>query len=239
MNLFNAMTGFQADLGLESIIQTTENVMGDAVANNLCNLQIDGYDHSFCYDTLSVVQQLESVLQGIKPLYLTAFSRKPAVSDTRHEWESFLDAERTHIRLHPCTSTEVCRLDVCMYGDMEIILKTNTMDVIYAVSSHQLRAGSPTFRNLLGQDSPFQEHARHSYEPTHDSVLNADDPNQMTRYQHEVNEDFDPTAFCIVLYLLHAEPSGRYILRKPYQHSFHLQPVRMFGSVATLAPTMG
>jgi hypothetical protein len=87
---------------------------------------------------------------------------------------------------------------------MEIFLKTNTIHATYTVSSHQLRTGSPVVRDLLGQGSAFQEHTRYNPDQNLDSGLHAHIPIQASHYQLEVAKDFDPTAFAIVLYILHA-----------------------------------
>jgi hypothetical protein len=87
---------------------------------------------------------------------------------------------------------------------MEIVLKTTTVHATYVVSSHQLRAGSPTFCHLLSTGSGFQEQTRCRHEQTPDSGLNADNSYQGGRFQLELKKEHDPTALFIVLLILHA-----------------------------------
>ncbi|KAF8245678.1 hypothetical protein K440DRAFT_645689 [Wilcoxina mikolae CBS 423.85] len=208
INLLNAGAGFQADLELEAIFQCTKSVM-DGVANNLHNLRIGNYIHSSCYTAVSVVQSLQSILQGIKPLYLTSFSGNSAASDAESTWSTFLREEGTFSRpTSSCRterSAEVFSLDVCKYGDMEIVLKSNTgtIPTVYSVSSHQLRAGSRIFRNLLDQDSAFQGKSRHGDKQAADSA-SAEEANQAQHYQLEVVKNYDPAIFAVFLFVLHA-----------------------------------
>jgi hypothetical protein len=115
-----------------------------------------------------------------------------------------MEEEGTFRRTIRRTDTDFFHLDICKYGDMEIVLTANTIHAMYTVSSHQLRAGSPIFRDLLCQGSAFQEHTRLNHEQTPESGLNTDNTNRATRYQLQVSKDFDPTAFSIVLCILHA-----------------------------------
>jgi hypothetical protein len=85
---------------------------------------------------------------------------------------------------------------------MEIVLKTNTIHATYVVSSHQLRAGFSVFRDLLGQDSAFQEYTRCRHGQIRDSRLDAD--SNRGHYQLELKKDHDLTALSIVLFILHA-----------------------------------
>jgi hypothetical protein len=204
MNLFNPDAGFQANLQLEAVFLHTKTVLRDSLESTLKSLKTGSQYHTTCYSKLSVVQSLQSLLEQIKPLYLTSFSRKPAVSDTRHHWENFLREEGTFSHSTSISAADVVHLDIYESGDMVIFLKTNTIHATYTVSSHQLRTGSPIFRDLLGQGSAFQEHTRHNSVQNLDSGLNAYFPNQTAHYQLEVAKDFDPTAFAIILYILHA-----------------------------------
>ncbi|KAF8541978.1 hypothetical protein BDD12DRAFT_827083 [Trichophaea hybrida] len=204
MNLFDADAGLPTNLDLTTIVKTTISVLCDGLGSILLNLKTGSDYHSTCYNNLLIVQSLQSLLERIKPLSLTSFSRKLATSETRLQWERFLHTEGSFSRQIRRTDTDVFHLNVYEYGDMQIVLKTNKIHATYTVSSHQLRAGSPIFRDLLGQGSTFQEHIRHCHEQTLDTGLHAEYSNQETHYQLEIKKDYDPTAFSIVLYLLHA-----------------------------------
>jgi len=95
---------------------------------------------------------------------------------------------------------QVINLDICPYGDMEIVLTTSTIDATYRVSSHQLCSGSQFFRAMLGPESSFSEAnglRRHqtSSSTTFDSTGSL--------FQITANEEHDPTALTTVLYVLH------------------------------------
>jgi hypothetical protein len=175
----------------------------DQVKQSVQQIRINNSSHySCCIPANELVRSLQAIIIGIDPLQLTSFSKKPAASETRSEWARFLHKEGTFSRSIRRTDPEIFCLDVCKYGDMEIILKTNTIHVTYVVSSHQLRAGSPVFRDLLGQDSAFREHASCRHGQTLDSGLEAD--SNRGNYQLELKKDHDPTALSIVLFILHA-----------------------------------
>jgi len=201
MNLLDAAEGLQWDLGLEAMIQTVKSMV-EAVASNIQHFRIGEYIHTYCYNTDSIVQSLESMeskLQLIKPLCLTSLSRKPANSHAESTWSTFLHEEGT-LRRSVSTyrkawrakkanrpANKVFSRDVCMCGDMEIILKSSTISTVYSVSSHQLRAGCTIFRELLGEESAFQKQSRNNI-------------SQATPYQLEIRNNFDPKVFAIFLY---------------------------------------
>jgi len=204
MNLFDAAAVLQENLGLEAMIQTAKSVV-EAVRSNIQDLRISEYIHTSCYTTGSIFQSLESMeskLQLIKPLNLTSFSRNPASSHAESTWSTFLHEKGT---LQTSNSThqkpkrkkksiksanKMFSQAVCMYGDMEIVLRSCKISTIYSVSSHQLRAGSTIFRELLREESAFQKHSQN-------------DTSQATLCQLEIRKDFDPKVFAIFLYILH------------------------------------
>ncbi|KAF8244630.1 hypothetical protein K440DRAFT_604758, partial [Wilcoxina mikolae CBS 423.85] len=69
---------------------------------------------------------------------------------------------------------------------MEIVIKSTVKDVIYKVSSRQLRARSPVFRDLITSQAVAPAH-----------------PDQ--RHRVEVENSHNTTALAIVLYILHAQ----------------------------------
>ncbi|KAF8249220.1 hypothetical protein K440DRAFT_660452 [Wilcoxina mikolae CBS 423.85] len=96
----------------------------------------------------------------------------------------------------PCWNPREMRLEICPYGDMNIILTTPSIEVTYLVSSIQLRSGSSYFRSMLGPH--FAEGGKLRSTTTsnsRDSLL-----------QVTAEDEFDPTALATVLYVLHAKP---------------------------------
>jgi len=190
-----------AHMALNAIVEIAKSAITEVKCSLPRMSNIGGYGHHYCYGPADeFTRKLQAKLDEIEPLQLTVFTKKPVASNTRPEWERFLHEENT-LASHSVGGNLTFHLEVCRYGDMEIVLKTTTVHATYVVSSHQLRAGSPTFCDLLGPGSAFQEHTRH---PSHSGLTNADDPNQGGRYQLELKEDHDPTALFIALLILHA-----------------------------------
>jgi len=96
--------------------------------------------------------------------------------------------------------TRDVNLDICPYGDMEIVLTTSTIHVTYRVSSHQLCSGSPVFRAMLGPQSSFSE--ANGLRRHQSSSSTASNPNY-SLFQITAEEEHDPTALATVLYVLH------------------------------------
>jgi len=93
---------------------------------------------------------------------------------------------------------EIVRLEICPYGDMQIVLKTTEIYATYQVSSHQLCSASPVFRAMLGPNSSFAEAVelrRHQA-----STSSTDTTKDLFEI---VVEDHDPAALGAVLYVIH------------------------------------
>jgi len=202
INLHPSDAELQAHLALDAIVKTIKSAM-DEVKQSINKISVSGSSrHYICGDPADeFVWSLQTKLGGIEPLHLMSFSKKPAALEAKSEWTAFLLKEATFSSIQT-TGPEIFRLSVCKYGDMEIVLKTNTIHATYVVSSHQLRAGSPVFRDLLGQDSAFVEHNSCRYRQTPDSGLNAN--SNRGHYQLQLKKDHDLAALSIVLFILHA-----------------------------------
>ncbi|KAF8242772.1 hypothetical protein K440DRAFT_664531 [Wilcoxina mikolae CBS 423.85] len=93
------------------------------------------------------------------------------------------------------------QLEICPYGDMELLLQTPSITATYLVSSHQLCCTSPVFRASLGSQSHFLEAGklrRRGNSPTLDGS-----DSQPSLFQMPVDNTYDPTALATVLYVLH------------------------------------
>jgi hypothetical protein len=96
---------------------------------------------------------------------------------------------------------EIVRLEICPYGDMQIVLKTAEVYATYLVSSHQLCSASPVFRAMLGPKSSFAEAVELRRHQASTSSTNA------TKDLFEiVVEEHDPVALAAVLYVIHGRP---------------------------------
>jgi len=187
----------RAHLALDSIIQIVKRVTKD-VTNSIKAIKWNSYSSHNCYTLIKeFLNGLRSKLEDMSPLRLESFSREPVATDPRLTWNSLL---RTgDVSTNP--SVRLVRLDICKYGDMEIVLKTDTMHTTYLVCSHQLRTSSRVFRDLLSQNSEFEEYNRRRQSQTSASGSTAI---ISERYQLDVKEIFDPTAFAVILYIIHA-----------------------------------
>ncbi|KAF8248386.1 hypothetical protein K440DRAFT_680133 [Wilcoxina mikolae CBS 423.85] len=203
----NKLLSSDEGLHLDHIFQTVESMMGDVTRSiqsvgTLDNRNSYHYHrnfnrhHSCCNIIDEVLKILRAKLEGIKPLHLTSFSRESAASDSC-TWDALLCPQRVSRN----SSLRLVRLEICKFGDMEITLKTADIHATYLVSSHQLRTSSPVFRDLLSPDSEFGEHTRSHQGQTSSSGFSTDSGD---RFQLEVQKDIDPTAFAVVLYILHA-----------------------------------
>jgi hypothetical protein len=100
----------------------------------------------------------------------------------------------------PTPDPKPFRLEICPYGDMEIVLKSPVVDATYLVSSHQLCCTSPVFRASLGPQSEFLEAAKLRQEC---NPATTDGTEGESLYQMPINSEYDPTAVATVLYVLH------------------------------------
>jgi hypothetical protein len=194
----------QAHITPNDIVEIAKGAITE-VKNSLQRMsKVGGYGHSGCYGPADgLILSLQKELNGIEPLQLTSFLKKPVASSTRSRWESFLRNEST-LTSHSIDGNLTFHLEVCKYGDIEIVLKTTTVHATYVVSSHQLRAASPTFCLFLGTGSGYQEQTQCRQEQTPDLGLNADNSYQGGHYQLQLKKEHDPTALFIVLLILHA-----------------------------------
>ncbi|KAF8544019.1 hypothetical protein BDD12DRAFT_131713 [Trichophaea hybrida] len=92
---------------------------------------------------------------------------------------------------------EIIRLEICPYGNMQIVLKTVEVYATYLVSSHQLCSASPVFRAMLGPKSSFAEAVAFRRHEASISLDGTEDLYEM------VVEDHNPTALGAVLYVIH------------------------------------
>lgn len=186
-----------AHLALDTMIQTVKKVVDD-VTNSIRTIMYNSYNNHNCYTLISqVVNGLRAKLEEITPLRLESFSREPAATDPRLTWNALLRVG--DVSTNP--TVRLIRLDICKYGDMEIVLKTDAIHTTYLVSSHQLRTSSRVIRDLLSENSEFEENNRHRQSQTSASAPTVD---ISERYRLEIKENFDPTAFAVVLYIIHA-----------------------------------
>jgi len=96
---------------------------------------------------------------------------------------------------------EIVRLEICPYGDMQIVLKTAEVYATYLVSSHQLCSASPVFRAMLGPNSSFAEAVELRRHQASTSSTNA------TKDLFEiVVEEHNPAALGAMLYIIHGRP---------------------------------
>jgi len=208
-SLFPADEDPHAHLMLNNIVQNVRGVVDSVTLSlqSIGSLSSQNYGYSsnhyhYCRSIIDgVMQNLQAKPEQIKPLDLTAFSEEPAsfplepsAPDSWVTWNALL---RTG-KISTNSSLRPVRLEICKFGDIEITLKTATIHVAYLVSSHQLRTGSPVFRDLLGPNSEFGEHTRNR--PVYSGLT----MNTAERYRLEVKKDLDPTAFAVVLYIFHA-----------------------------------
>ncbi|KAF8536323.1 hypothetical protein BDD12DRAFT_851541 [Trichophaea hybrida] len=194
----------RAHMAPDAIVDIVKSAIAEVKISLQIMSNIGGYGHSSCNDPADeLIRNLQSKLDRIEPLQLASFTKEPVASKARSEWERFLLEEST-LTNHSIDGIPAFHLEVCRYGDMEIVLKTTSIHATYVVSSHQLRAASSTFHSLLNTGTAFQELTRCHHQQTTELELNSDNSHQVGQYQLELKKDHDPTALFIVFLILHA-----------------------------------
>jgi len=164
---------------------------------NLERISIKGSYHPDCITTSVVPESLKACMDNISCLSLTSYS-KSSKQVEEPTWNTVVvENERLRIR------KDDVYLEVCPYGDIEVVLSKATFNATFLVSSHALRTGSSVFRELLGPESAFAGHNR-GYRALRMHAGHAESSSHAERFQLVVEKTYSPTAFAIVLYALHA-----------------------------------
>jgi hypothetical protein len=190
-NLINADAKLQVHLTLDSLLQDFQITINEISKRGIFSVNIEGGVHYHCNTLNNTVRALQSKLNNIQPLHLRGYSGHYSGREYKDTWDDiFFNAggPDSPWYKHQCHALQCLHFIICPDGDMDVVLRTNTVEATYRVCSHQLRASSSVFRNSI---SPARVRAVQELGGGH-------------RFRIALKVAHDTTALAVVFFVVHA-----------------------------------